>query len=276
MIDKKKLIRKLEYKTRQLEKQIEHNNMYKAKIFVSKLLIKSGIVLDFALPFIIATTICYYTGNKNIPFKKDLVTKKIGIETIDTSTGVHLERYSDGILYEDIILEHSTGWIINDEGQYQRTITRYRIIDEIDLSNIEEILNMSQDEIENKFEVGELHTITKTSLCSDDYIYNQEALIIISDKMSDETTNRLETSRENEEYSVEFIGEMCVYGIIIRLIEFKICKNKYVRNKLKEYEPKDISKNELEKVLELERENLQYLTSNDCEDIGYSYKLRKS
>ena len=162
-MDRKQLVDKLTNDTRQLENKIEHRRLYNIRNAIVRALLKSGISIDYALPFILEAIIIGHsqTAKGNAPFKVDDITEKAGIETIDTSNGTHIEHLSYDFSYDDEILEHSTGWIVNDRGLYQRTVTSYRLNDAIDLSDIETVFSMSKEEIESVLVVTNIKTIQK-------------------------------------------------------------------------------------------------------------------
>ena len=286
MMDKQTLVDKLTNETKQLENKIEHRKLYNIRNLVIKALIKSGIVIDYALPFILATIIIAHSqaAKGNAPFKRDEITEKAGIETIDTSSGIHVEHLSYDFSYDDEILEYSTGWIINDRGLYQRTVTSYRLDDSIDLSDTDKVLNMTKEEVESALVITNVKTIQKNTLSPEDSIYDEDALIVINHTSSEEETmTRPETSGENALHSIWFVVLSLCWGNNVRNIE-KLFVKTYIRDKLKEYEPlfRKINKEELEemkKILEIKKRNLAMITPSDnvnIEDNGYSYRLRRA
>ena len=151
MIDNNELMKKLTKDANRLQNKIEHRKLYNIRNAVVRSLIKSGIAVDYALPFIIVAMIIAnaQTSKGNAPFRVDEIVEKAGIETIDTSSGIHLEHLSYDFDYDDELIEYSTGWIVNEQGLYERTVTSYRLNDDIDLENKEKILEMTKDDIDN-------------------------------------------------------------------------------------------------------------------------------
>ena len=202
MMNNESLVNKLKREINQIEKKIEHRKLYNIRNTVIRALIKSGIVIDYALPFIIATIIIahYQNAKGNPPFKIDeiTITQKANIETIDTSSGIHVEHFSYDFSYENNILEYSTGWIVNDRGLYQRTVTSYRLDDSINLEDTDTVLSMSKEEIERALVIINIQTIQKNTLSPEDYIYDEDALIVVNHTDSEkQTITKLETSEEN-------------------------------------------------------------------------------
>lgn len=285
MNSRNELVNKLSRDVKKLENKIEHRTLYNIRNMVVKTLLKSGIAIDYALPFILASIVIAhsYSAKGDAPFHIDEITEKASIETIDTSSGVHLEHVSYDFSYDDELIEYSTGWITNDKGLYERTVTSYRISDEIDLSETDKILSMSKEKIENILVVTNIQTIRKNTLTPEDKIYDSDALIVVNHSESeDETIARQETSSENVWHSIWFIIMALCWGNNVRNIE-KLFVKTYIRDKLREYEPlfRQINKEELEtmrKILEVKKQNLAMIdeTSNNIgESEGYPYRLRK-
>lgn len=284
MIDNNELMKKLTKDANRLQNKIEHRKLYNIRNVVVGSLIKSGIAVDYALPFIIVAMILANAqiSKGNAPFRVDEIVEKAGIETIDTSSGIHLEHLSYDFDYDDKLIEYSTGWIVNEQGLYERTITSYRLNDAIDLENKEKIFEMTKDDIDNALVITNIKTVKKNYLTPEDEIYTSDAIIVIDhSKSEEETITRLETKSENFWFSLLYIVLVLCYGNNIRFLE-KIFVKTYIRDKLREYEPsfRKINKEELDtmkEILKIKQENLSMLNSdNNTSGIdGYSYKLRR-
>lgn len=283
MIDNNELMKKLTKDANRLQNKIEHRKLYNIRNAVVRSLIKSGIAVDYALPFIIVAMIIAnaQTSKGNAPFRVDEIVEKAGIKTIDTSSGIHLEHLSYDFDYDDELIEYSTGWIVNEQGLYERTVTSYRLNDDIDLENKEKILEMTKDDIDNALVITDIKTVKKNALNPEDQIYNSDAIIVIDHSESEEETiTRLETKSENFWHSLWYIVLVLSYGNNVRLLE-KIFVKTYMRDKLREYEPsfRKINKEELDtmkKILKMKQENLSMLNNDNNSSIdGYSYKLRR-
>lgn len=285
MISNNELVEKLTNDVNRLQNKIEHRNLYNVRNFVIKALLKSGIAIDYALPFILAAIIIANSqaSKGDAPFRIDEITEKAGIETIDTSSGIHLEHISYDFSYDDELIEHSTGWIINDKGLYERTVTSYRLNDEINLEDTEKIMSMTKEEVDQALVITNVRTIKKNTLTPEDSIYNSDAIIVINHSESEEETfTRLETTSENVWHSIWYIVLALCWGNNFRNIE-KLFVRTYIRDRLREYEPlfRQINKEELEtmrKILKVKQENLAMINSeskNIGEKEGYSYRLRR-
>lgn len=278
MSDRNKLVNILTNDIKQLENKIEHRKFYSVRNFVVKSLIRSGIAIDYALPYILATILVfqYQASRGNIPFRFDDIKVRTGIETIDTSTGIHLEHISEAFDYDYVILEHFTGWSINDDGLYERVVTSYRMNFEIDLSDIKNVLFMSKDEIDNIFEVFDVQTINKTNLNYEDSVYNEEAIILISQVYSnDNIITRKESLGENVFNSLAFLLGVFLLGSCFKNIAKCFIKID-IRDRLKVYESlfNEINLQELEKILEIKKQNLALITSSD--EYGFMSNLEEA
>lgn len=285
MLTNDKLIKKLNKDVDRLQNMIEHRKFYNICNFVIRALLKSGIAIDYALPFIVSALIIIniYAEKGNVPFRIDEVMKKANIETIDISSGIHIEHLSYDFDYDNELIEYSTGWFKNDNGLYERTVTSYKISDEIDLEDTENIMKMSKEELEKILKINNISTIKKDVLTEEDSIYNIEAIIVTNHFESENyIMNRPETSGENVLNSLLYIITVLFSGSIIMGLE-RILVKTYIRDKLKEYQIsfRHINKNELErmrKILKVKQENLAMLINEETniDNIdGYSYKLRK-
>ena len=284
-MNRTELVNKFSNDVKRIENIIKHRNIYNARNFAIRALIKSGIAIDYALPFILMGIIVAHlqTLKGDAPFHIDEITEKANIETIDTSSGKHLEYISYDNTYSDESLEYSTSWVINENGLYERTITSYRLNDEIDLSDTQKVLSMSKEEVEDILVITNIKTIRKKSLDIEDKIYDESCLIITNHIESEEyTKTRMETSGENVAHSLFFIVLALSWGNSFRKIE-KIFVKTYIRDRLRKYEPlfKRVSEEEIEimkAMLKIKQENFAMLDESDNnidEPSGRSYILRR-
>lgn len=267
MRDNNVIVSKLQKELTSLEKTIKYRKLYNVRNYVAKKLLKTGIALNYALPYILGAIIAFYLAatDDNVPFRIDEITEKAKIETINTSSGYTVRNISYDYNYNDEILEHTTGWIVNEYGLYERIVTTYRINDEIDLSNTYKVFAMSKEEIDNALVITNINKITKSSLDSEDMFYDKEALIIIDNFTSDEEfIIRDETIGECIFDSLYYIIVSFGWGSILKFIKKKTIKTR-VEDKLNHYESnlRYIRKKELEtlkRILELKQNNLDLIS----------------
>lgn len=276
MLDNDELIKRLNDDIELLENKIEHKRFYNIRNAVIRTLIKSGIAIDYAFPFIIAATIfgSMSTARGNAPFIKDEIATDVNELTIVTSNGIYIEQLSDDLDYNKQSLEYSTSWVLDEKGLYKRLVTSYNLNVDLDLDDENEIIKMTKEDIDNNFEIADIRTVTQEKLSPADAIYNSAAIIITDNK----TVPRLETNSENVANTSWFIFMVLASGNLIRNLENTFAKQR-VRDRLRECELsfRKIDKKELEtmkKVLLLNKENLSMLNCN-TQTNNYSYKLRR-
>ena len=285
MFDKEQLIKKLTKDIEQLEAQLTNREKYNTHNKIKRALINIGIAADNALPFILATAITSQVLIKNSSvFKNDNVEKRVSIETIDTSNGTHLEHKASKLNYNKESLEYSTGWIINDKGLYQRTVTTYKISKEIDLNNTDKILSMSKEEIDSMLVITNIKTIQKNTLASEDYLYNEDALIITNHKTIKTKSDATSDMAKEHSLTIILIAYLSlVTGAGASKIK-KILGETYISDKLKTYallyEPISFEELlEIEATLEIKKQNLALLKNVDVaksSDDNYARILKRS
>lgn len=277
MKTKSKVVKKLNIDARWLEQKIKHRKLFNILNLMVRFFLKTGIAIDYFLPFIISSIILINSpsAKNNPPFQIDTIKEKASIELIDTSSGIHLEHISQDFNYKDELIEHSTGWITDDNGLYERTVTSYRLSNKINLNNPKEIISMTKEEIEETLVITNIKTIKKNTLTPEDSIYNKEAIIVINHSKTTEEFGRLETGFENFMNSLFYIILVAFLGSGIKFAE-RVFVKMSVSDRLKEYEPlfRHVSKEELDnlkKVLELKKENLAILN-----DVSVNIKDKSS
>lgn len=281
MINNEELIEKLTKNVKKIQDKIEFKNLYNIRNIVVRLLLKSGICIDFALPFITALLVILNISSvkDDLPFHIDEITVDANIETIDASNDAIL----DNSFYDGEIVEYLTEWTMNDGGIYERVVTSYKLDDKLSSSDKSKVINMSKDELDKMFTVSNVKTINKDTLSDYYYLLDDSNTVIIIDHLKEkETITRLETKTENFVNSLNFLCLLVAIGNVIAVLK-KLTLKDAIKNKLSEYDSyfKFIRKSELEtmkKILQLRQENLMMLDdnyNNIGEHEGYSYRLRK-
>lgn len=284
MENKEELYKNLIKKEKSLQNIVAHPKFYNIRNYAVRVLLKSGIAIDYALPFLMSTIIAGSIQAKlNItPFIFDDKEVHPNIETIDTSSGYHLQNISYDFSYDEEAIEYTTGWKLNKNGLYERVLTSYRISNDIDITNVEKILAMSKAELDAALVVTNVEKIYKQTLNSDDMLYDSDAIIVTNNsELSDEGMIRKETETENLLYTLLFIVDLLVLGGGFKLLGNIFIKSQ-MRDKFREYQSyfQKISINDLERIkqiVEVEKQNLALLddsTPNINEAGSYIYKLR--
>jgi len=265
-----------------LEKKIRLRETSTIKDFSLKLLVKSGIALDYALPYILATILALNISGfkQNLPFVKDDVKEYAQLETIDTSSGIHIKKTNYDDTYSNEFLEYSTGWKINEDGLYEREITSYKLSDEIDLTDTNKILSMSKEEIENILEIKDIKKIKVSFLGPEDYMYNSDSLIVVNNSKSEEEfIYRNETAGENILNSIYYIIVTIGWRFILMDIKRIIFKNRfkdnlgYYKETLNPINTEDLEK--FKEVLKLKEENLKMLDENSKSLTDKNYIIKR-
>ena len=145
----------------ELKFQMNHRKLYNFRTFLIRFLAKMGLAVNKWFPFILAYTMVFNSSiyKKNKPFRRDMISKPAYIQSVDTSKGVHREDICSE--YKETMFEYSTAWSMNNIGLYQRTITSYKVNDKIDLNNLDEVLNMTKEEIDGALKIIYAKVITK-------------------------------------------------------------------------------------------------------------------
>ena len=191
----------------ELKFQMNHRKLYNFHTFLIRFLAKIGLAVNKWLPFILAYTMVFNSSiyKKNKPFRRDMVSKPAYIQSIDTSKGVHRKDICSE--HKETMFEYSTAWSMNNMGLYQRTTTSYKTNDKIDLNNLDEVLDMTKEEIDEALKIIDTKVITKRELTDSDKIYDDGVLIITQyAKSADEKVLRLETNFENMCQTALFIS----------------------------------------------------------------------
>lgn len=266
------------------QNKMNHPKLYNIRNLAVRTLLKSGIAIDYALPFIMSSIIVGSIQARLgiTPFILDDKVVHPSIETIDTSSGLHLQKISYDFNYDEESIEYTTGWKLNNNGLYERISTSYRISKNVDITNIEKLLSMSKAELDDVLVITNVENIYKETLSTEDMIYEQDAIIVINNSESkDECMVDKESVGENVLYTILFIIILSLLGF-----GFKVGCNIFIktriRDKLGEYQSsfQKINSKDLEKIkqiIELQKQNLALLdesVTNINESDSYIYKLR--
>lgn len=281
MINNKYLISKLAKEVEELQKIIKYREVYNVRNFFMSCLIKSGIAFDQVLPFIITGWLVasLNSSSGNTPFMVDDSVRRVYVKTIDTSSGVHLKHFSYDISYDDELIEYSTGWNINENGLFERTVTSYRISKELDLSDVDSILSMTKEELEDVLVITNIKTIRKNAIDPDDEIYMDDAIIIVNHyDYIDRSIGIKESEIENITKTILYIIQSLCLGYAYKKGCSVVIKTSF-SDKLRRYKLKYkiISEDELEslyKILEVKKRNLDMINGSDKKDNNYC-RLRK-
>ena len=267
-----KILKKITKDVNHLQFQIEHRKLYNAFIVFVRFWVKSGIILDKCFPFFLSTVLVLNSDSfkNDKAFKRDIVSKPAYIQTINTSNGIFEENIR--AVGGDNIVEYSSAWMINNTGLYERTVVTYKVNNKINLKNIDEILSMTEEELNDLLKIIDVNVVTKEYLTEEDQLYNEDVVIVTQYiKSKDVEVLRQETSKENFEHSVAYIFLTCLFAVwfmkikkflIKTVIEDKLEDSLTMHRYIHEIELED-----LENILEIKRDNLSLL-QNELQDKG--------
>lgn len=282
MITKEEIYNSLNREVNELDEKISNFKLYNFKNFFKRTAIGTTLSLNRFLPFAIASILISSTsvmGYKK-PFNRDMIIESAQVATVDTSTGYHLETTSFDYTYASNSLEYTTGWQVDENNNYSRTITTYEIDDSIDLKDLDSVLTKTKEELQNSLHITNIKTITKTKLTDDDELFFEPAVIVTRSFTSeDKTIERKETAGEDIWFTICYIGFTTLVGTGINSVKNIIFK-KRLENKLKglmaKYRRIDRSEIEsLKRVLEIKKANLELMSSSaTLEDAPAPRKAR--
>lgn len=288
MLNKSDLIKKLEKDIKETENKIEYRNLYNVRNFIIRGLLKTGIAVDYSLPYILSGIIIFNAleSKNKTPFIVDQIPVKASVETMITSTGIESTITSFDYKYDIKALQHSSGWKENESGIYERTITDYDIGLFTDLSNKQEIFSQTKAELDNKYNIENCVTVKKAILSDNDLLYKDEMIIIKESYIDNENVKiKTETLVDNilstSASVIGCYGIGIMYNDISKLYLKKSLKNTLnnIQSKYKKITLDDL--NNLKRILELNKENLELLTNNnsnkfDSENIPQLRKMKGS
>ena len=262
-MNKKDLLKKLKKDILRTEWIIEHPDLYNRRNEIICYLANMGIVLDRCIPFfVLAPSLFVLLPDNFKPFKVYHHPIYSTITTIDTSLGYHDEKE----LFESTqgnSIEYSTGWVLQDDC-YERFVTRY-LYSNVVLKDKDDLFDMSKEELDNKLCIIKNYSVKKKRLKSKDHFYDDDMLVIVSNKNSSNVVGFRNDSVL--EWSVKALVYLYVVAIGGGCLVFlkSLYGPKFLEDKLTEIENnhKGIANiHELKKVLAMKKENLSLLEDN--------------
>ena len=272
LMSSNKIVREFTKDVNDLQFKIEHRKLYNTRTFLMRLLIKSGMALNRSFPFILSSALVLNSSSykENKVFQRDVVSKPAYIQSIDMSNGGH----EDNVCANNgrNMVEYSTGWSINNQGLYERTVVSFNVNKKINLKNLDDVLKMTEEELKELLTVSNVKTITQRELSEEDRMYDEVTVIVTQYvKSKDVEVLRQETSKENFEHSVAYIFSTCLFAVwfmkikkflIKTVIEDKLEDSLTMHRYIHEIELED-----LENILEIKKDNLSLL-QNGLQDKG--------
>lgn len=249
---------------------IKFRHLYNIKSFIVFLLIKSGIMLDYAYPFILATliTLNLKMYKQNIPFVKDTVLEKTSLERLyQTNINEVSVSYGDKNKYNYTSVVYNSAWYENADGTFSRKEVLFSCNNNmINNLNISDIIYSDYESLCNLFMVEEEKIITKKVK---DNKHDNDYIEVAIHEMA--LVTREETFEENNYYSLLFVILVLLEGLGIKKLDSVFIK-RHIRNKLEEVdlEPILYTKDDIERlkiIIETQKLNLEFI-NKDKNRIG--------
>ena len=240
------------------KKIIKYKQLYSVKSLIIKLILKSGILLNYAYPYILSMLIMLNSNfyKKHKPFDYSLA-RKIKIEKIYDSNNNKYINYDSKMIYNNDYLIYRTPWELID-GKYISKETIF-MLDQEELNKhiLPSLLKMDYDEIKSFLKIKNVETIFKNEENLDD----AQVIVVLHDE-----TVSSKIVRQIDIYSTLYIILVLLEGLGISKFNKIIFKN-YINDKLNELDKYPIiySKKEIDmlnEIIENDRENLKYINKN--------------
>ena len=169
-MERKALIKKLKKELEVLEKMQTDPTGYKLKSFFIRNILSVVVMVDYALPYLLAGAVVLYPFNLmgRRPIVKDKVISQITDRTKDFGLKEDDSNLSGFVL--------STNWRLKD-GKYERTVTTYKYRGD-DCYSVKELFFMSDSKREELLQVIDVKVIEKMALEASDFIYLKDAIFI--------------------------------------------------------------------------------------------------
>lgn len=262
------LLKTLNKDIQKIESKLQHRKTCNVKNGIITSLLKLGIALDYAHPFILAGIAIAYLHYRTPPFDRGQIIEYENVEETKTSTGYERKLSSFDVSYSEESFKHSTAWEINEMGFYERTITSYKVSFK-KYASPEELLGMTKEEVESLLEIANIDVIQKKELEEEDLKYNQDIFILV-ESYQDQNSFMMRPET-NQEYFLRVI----IY-LFMTMIDGLFITEAERRNFALKYYPKDffrkltsqfriITKEEqiiLEKELKIKKQNLEMLSED--------------
>ena len=206
-----KLIEKLEKDLNALEIKIKYRRLYNILCEIISILSNLGIGINKLMPYILSCTIMtgIYAKMGDMPFKKDIISVKANIQTIETSNKEYFIYENNETKYRIQSLLYSTAWRKTYDGLFERKEISYNLNNKIDLAK--ELINNNYNDIDKYFEKTDERIIQKQKLDEEDYIYESNAYYLTLHERKDRGITRMETF---EEMLIHSFGYICLCGLL--------------------------------------------------------------
>lgn len=268
---KEKFILERKQEILKLEKKLKYYKLINLKLKTIKNLKISGRILKYILPYITSAVILCgvskYTGF-GLPFKVDEI-KHIAHTTTEYDADMNKFTKYEYIGIDDVnpdmtnVITHYSKWEEQDNGLYFRRIKIYKI-KELSEDEIEKILNNENINLEALF--GEPIEIKKEETNNIELVNSQNKEFLkatIHGKNKNDYIFYKESKVGNFRIIILWLLLSFIGGCVSNCVVKKVTHNKYLLNFVdieSKYKDKLLDKNELVKILEIEKNNYKTLT----------------
>lgn len=271
MFTEKQLVKKMQSDIAKLEEVTSNRKLYNKKTKIKSKLLKTGILINYSLPFLISAAISSpkaFNKNESI-FTLDNIKETKKVEFLVTSTGEEQEisSYTSDNVSNNKELYHVTGWEENDFGLFEQTTTTYRFDKEQELEKVEDNLLLTKEELDKKFIITDIKTVQKQKISQEESKNTEDMVVIKGEKiLENDFKVRQETLGENTSSIIILLLEILILGGINKLllnkeIKKNIAELKSKLNRLTYFSEKDIF--ELKKILKIKKENLSMVSDEE-------------
>ncbi len=241
------------------KKIIKYKQLYSVKSLIIKLLLKSGVLLNYAYPYILSMLIMLNIGfyKKHKPFDYSSATK-IKIEHIYDSNSNKEVNYDKEIIYDNDYLIYKTPWELMDEKYISKETIFLLNQDELNKPILPSLLKMNYDEIKSFFKIKSVKTIYKNN----ENLSDAQIIVVLHDEiMSSKIVRQIDL------YSALYIILVLLEGLGISKFN-KIIFKTHISDKLNELDKGPIiySKKEIDmlsEIIENDCKNLEYINNNN-------------
>jgi len=268
---KNEILASIENSASSMKKMYDNYQKHSLKYGIVSALIRCGIGLDYCIPFLASTIVAFsvYAKFNRIPFVKTDIKEYASTYSMETSNEYSKQVTSYDYKYFNNSIEYSSGWILNDNNLYERDVIVYRYNDS-DI-NLDKVLNMSNEEISKLYTICNYKKIQKEKLDEEDYIYNED-VVILNRVYNDKSYRvRKESSIENLLDTLTFILFVFIGSSFLASARNLIIRetiSERLKKLQKNYKP--LSKKEwscAKKILEIRKENVDLIFNGKSRGI---------
>lgn len=209
-------------KSQKIKDLKKEKRILQIKANVTETLLKLGIKVEYAFPFILSAIIAITIHNTTMP--SYIIDENFSLSKSSQSAQ---EENSKTFIY-------STPWQYNDQLSLERKEITFILKDDINLEEVEQILRMTPEELKKAFKVHKVKTIKPLNNKDIDSTFEKEMVIIPSMMLGEENKLiRSETRKEISSRLLLYLTYSFLIGLVFKNLEDALTHT-YVRDQLKE------------------------------------------